>query len=534
MLFLSSGTLNGTTKSTTTGQLQQGISVYHISVILKETQRDAAVSEPKMGRVTHNLVENCKSKGQIMNLVPMENSPRLGRVQQEINRWPSLSHTSGARKQRREEVVLQECEEEVEGRMRTDRFLKQRSKNSSQHRKDIAELTAQKDTQKQQHSSSSFVTVWGTGPILGGHATSTEHSSLPRAVLRRPHWDEVALSRRTISMYGGPVERHRESQPEQERRLSRPSSVCMLPGSVTSEPLAQQLFKSAGVSENNQQQRSRKDGLRAVDGLSSVAQQSTAPDVIFRGRHRSWKTRPVSMTVLELRKIGSDEEIERKKGSGHTGSDGGFLKGSFRWKLFGKTPQDRSKDKESDHDSKSSHKPLKTDSSKNTFTSLRRSFSLRIKRTRTHEKINVESEGDSKEVRQVKNSVEETTLPPRPFSYLTGGLLPASAERTEDGGMQYIRYHIRGEDSLLEVPLYPTKLSSKPVQEEQSIWQYITSRFRRKEQPHKCEPKLQPNKEPGAKKTQPITINTQAATDFHKGQGKSCNNAEFSSAVFNS
>uniref|UniRef100_A0A3Q2ZR82 Arf-GAP with GTPase, ANK repeat and PH domain-containing protein 3 n=1 Tax=Kryptolebias marmoratus TaxID=37003 RepID=A0A3Q2ZR82_KRYMA len=527
MLFLSSGTVNGTTKSTTTEQLQQGITVYHISVILKETQRDAAASETKMGHVTHNLVENCQSEGEVMNLVPMENSPRLGRARQELNRWPSLSHTARARRQRKEEVALEESEEEVEGRMRTDRFLKQRSKNSSQRRRDTAELTSQTDAVKQQNSSSCSATVCGEGPVLGAHATIKEYSSLPRAVLRRPHWNEVALGRRTISMYGGPVEQQRDSQPEQKRRLQRPSSVCMLAGSVPSEALAQQLCQKADGLENNQQHRSRKDELRAVDGLSSVAQQSTAPDVTLRGRQRSWKTRPVSMTVLELRKIGSDEETERKKVSGHSGSDGGFLKGSFRWKFFGKTPQDRSKDKEADKDAKSSHTPIKTDTSKNTFNSLRRSFSLRIKRTRTHDKINVGSEGELQEDCQIKNTAEETTMPPRPFSYLTGIALPASTEHINDGGMQYIQYHSRGKESVLEVPLYPTKLSSKPVQEEQSIWQYIASRFRKKEQPHKCEPKLPQNKEPGDIKTQPITIETVARNDSQKGQDSFVNSQEW-------
>lgn len=521
MLFLSSGTVNGTTKSTTTGQLQQGITVYNISVILKETQSNAAVSEPKMGRATHNLVENCKSEGEVMDLVPMENSPSLGRARQELNRWPSLSRTSRAGRQRREEVVQEESGEEVEGRMRTDRFLNQRSKNSSQHRRDTAELTAWTDTRKQQRSTSCSVTVCCEEPVLWGHATVTEHSSLPRAVLRRPHRDKAALGRRTISMYGSPVEQQRASQPEQERRLPRPGSVCVLPGSVTSESLAQQLFKRADISVNNQQHRSRKDELRAVDGLSSVGQHSTTPDAILRGRQRSWRTRPVSMTVLELRKIGSDDEIERKMVSGHIGN-GGFFKGSFRWKLFGKTPQDRSKDKEADQDANSSHKLIKTDSSKSTFSSLKRSFSLRLKRTRTHDKINIGSEGELKEDCQIKNSVEETTMPPRPFSYLTGGLLPASTERTDDGGMHYFRYHSRGRDNLLEVPLNPPKFASKPVQEEQSLWQYIASRFRRKEQPQKCESKLPENKEPGEKKIEPITIETLAGTKSHKGQGKTC------------
>ncbi|XP_069013644.1 arf-GAP with GTPase, ANK repeat and PH domain-containing protein 3 isoform X1 [Embiotoca jacksoni] len=547
MLFLSSGTVDATPRSTTFRQKLQGITVYHISVILKETEGNAPVSELGMGQVTHTQMENCQPKGEMISIVPMENSPRLGRARQELNRWPSLSCTGRAGRQR-EEVVVEENEEEleeVEGEMKTDRFLKQPSKssgNSSQRDRDVAKLTAQTNTQEQRIRSSTLCSfsVHAKGPVPGDHGTVTGHSSLPRAVLRRPRQDETLLGRRTVSMYGGPVKQQIDSQPEQERRLRRPRSVCMLagPGSVLSEPQTQQLLKRAGISENNQQYRSRKAELRAVDGLNPVvAQRPLAPtEVTLRGRQRSWKTRPVSMTVLELRKRGSDDEIDSQRSCNHTGSDGGgFLKGSFRWRLFGRSPQDKSKEKEGDKDARSSPKSSKSDASKSTLSSLRRSLSLRIRRTRTQDKINFGPEGESKELCQTKSTAEETIMPPRPFSYLTGRMLPASSEEIEDGGMQYIQYHSRGKVKVMEVPLCPTKLSSKAVQEEPSIWQLITNRFRRKEQLYsgKCESQQSQSKDSvqypaaGNNKSQPVTIETLAGIDSHKGQDSFVNSQEW-------
>lgn len=125
-------------------------------------------------------------------------------------------------------------------------------------------------------------------------------------------------------------------------------------------------------------------------------------------------------------------------------------------------------------------------------------------------------------------------MPPRPFSYLTGRMLPTPSEHTEDG-VQYIQYHSKGKVKVMEVPLCPTKLSSKPVQEEQSIWQLIANRFRRKEQPYsgKCESQLSQSKDTGQyplagnNNSQPVTIEILAGIDSHKGQGKTCKIAEF-------
>nr|XP_015812202.2 arf-GAP with GTPase, ANK repeat and PH domain-containing protein 3 isoform X1 [Nothobranchius furzeri] len=539
MLFLSSGTADGTQRSNISGNLEHERAVYRVSVILKDTQGHAAVSEPEMGCVTHNLVENCQPKGEMMNLVPMDNSPRLGRAQQEFNRWPSLGSASRARRQRREEAVLEENEKEVEGRMKTDRFFKKNSKNSLQHHGDGAGLTAPTGYQKQTipSLSSRSVTVLGEGLVLRDHETVSEHRSLPRAFLRRPQQDEATLSRRTMSMYGGAEEQQSDSKLEQERRLRRPRSVCMLAGPVPvpSEPTAQQPFKRTGVLEPHQQHRSRKDELRTVEGSDSVAHWPTEPSgVIFRGRQRRWRSRPVSMTVLELRKKGSDEELDSQRNCGNPGSDGGgFLRGGFPWRFFSRTPQDKSKEKDTDQEAQTSQKSIRNDASRSTFSSLRRSFSMRIRRTRTREKINLGFEGESKDNSQVKSAAEETEMPPRPFSYLTGRTLPASSEHIDDGGTQCIQYHSKGKSQVMEVPLYPTKLTSKPVQEEKSLWQLIANRFRRKEQPFKRESQQLQSKDseqysqPGKKKPPPITIETLAGTGFLRGQDSFVNSQEW-------
>lgn len=547
MLFLSSGTVDVTPKSTAISQQQQEKTVYHISVILKETQGDAAVSKQGMAQVTHTLVENCQPRGEIISIVPMENSPRLGRARQEPDRWPSLSCTGRAGRQR-EEVVVEENEEELEGKMKTNRFLKQpvrNSGNSSQKGRDLAEIAAQTEIQEKHIRSSTLrsVTFRAKGLFFGEHGTVSGHSSLPRAVLRRPRQHEATVGRRTVSMYGDPTKQQRDFQPEQEGPLHRPRSVCMLagPGPVLLESQTQQPFRRGDILENNQQARSRKAELRAVDGLSSfVAQRPLVPaEVTPRVRQRSWKPRPVSMTVLELRKRGSDDEIESQRSS-HTSSDGGgFLKGSFRWRLFGKAHQDKNKEKEGDKDFKSSPKSSKSEASKSTFSTLRRSLSLRIRRTRPRDKVTLGSEGDPNDYSLTKSTVEETTVPPRPFSYLTGRALPTPSEQIEEQGMQYIKYHSKGKVKVMEVPLCPAKLSSKPVQEEPSIWQLIANRFRRKEQPYsgKCESQQSQSKDASQyaltenNKSQPVTIETLADIDSQKSQGKTNKIAEIISRL---
>ncbi|XP_062260433.1 arf-GAP with GTPase, ANK repeat and PH domain-containing protein 3 isoform X1 [Platichthys flesus] len=544
MLFFSSGAVDATPRSSTIDPLQQGKNVYCISVTLKETQGDAPVSGSGMGRVIHTLVDNCPQGGEKMSVLPMEKSPRLGRARQELHKWPSLSRAGRAGRQR-EEVVLEENEEEleeVEGKMKTDRFLKPPSKNSgnsSQQGRDVADVAAKKYTQEPRVRSSTLhsVTVHARGLVFGENGTVAGHSSLPRALLRRPRQDGAPVSRRTVSMYGDPLQQQADYQPEQERLLRRPRSVCTLAGPGPTLLATQQPLSGESILENNLPYQTRRAELRAVDGLSSILahRPSFTAEETPRLRQRNWKPRPVSMTVLELRKRGSDDEIDSQRSCSHTGGDGGYLKGGFRWRLFGKAPQDNNKEKESEKEEKSSPKINKTDAPKSTLSSLRRSLSLRIRRTRPRDKANFGSEGESKDDSRTKSTAEETTMPPRPFSYLTGRMLPATSEQTEDGGMQYIQYHSRGKVKVMEVPLCPTKLSSKPVQEEPSIWQLIANRFRRKEQPFSGKNESQQSQSKntgqnplaGNNKSQPVAIETPVGIDSHKGQDSFVNSQEW-------
>ncbi|KAM8851165.1 arfGAP with GTPase domain, ankyrin repeat and PH domain 3 isoform 3-T3 [Spinachia spinachia] len=534
MLFLSSGTADGTPRSAADGQ--PGKTVYHVPVTLNESQGgDAPVSEPQTGRVARNLDENPQPGGEIIGLVPMEKSPRAGRARHELDRWPSLS-CSGRAGRQREEVVVEENEEELEeleGKMKTDRFWKPPFRylsNSSRRGADVAEPAAHSSTLRS-------VSDRAKGLVLGHHGPLAGHSSLPRCALRRPRQDEASPRRRTVSMYGDSVKQQRDCQLEQERRLRRPRSVCMLAGAgpVQSDTRSQQPSRGSGPAENNQQNRGRKAELRAVDGLTTVAPQrpSSPAEVIPRALQRSGRPRPVSMTVLELRKRGSDEEVDGRRTCDHAGSDGGgILKGGFPWRLFGKAPQDKSEDNDGVNDEKTSPKSGKPEAPKGTLSSLRRSLSLRLRRTRPRDKVALVPERELSENSRIKGTAEESA---RPFSYLTGRVLPTSREQIEDGAMQRIHYRSMGKVKVMEVPLRPTQLSSKPVPEEPSLWQLIANRFRRKEQPScgKCETQPSPCKETsphppeGNNESQSVSIETLAGIDSHKGQDSFVNSQEW-------
>ncbi|XP_077471072.1 arfGAP with GTPase domain, ankyrin repeat and PH domain 3 isoform X3 [Stigmatopora argus] len=489
MLLLSSGTADATV-----GHQQQGIIPYHISVSLKETQEDDPVAELGMGWVTPcTLVDSCQPEVKIM-----EN----GHI---LDRWPSLRTGS-----LRREVVLEENEEEGEEKMRSNRLRSHLSKSPGDS-SDIAEV----DT-KDLHNY--HVNVHARGLAFGSHGAVTGHT-LPRAVLRRSRQDEASPGRRTMSMYGQLTELRNDTLPE---RLRRPKSVCMLsgPGPVLVEHGKQNSLKRNGVLETSQMYRSRKAELRVVDGLNPVAVQRA--EVIPRVRQRNVKTRPLSMTVLELRKRACEDDITRQQ-SNTSHDSGNLLKGAFRWKFFLKSSTDKNKESDGDKCTKSS-KLVKSDAPKNTLSSLRRSLSMRIRRTRPREKVTPGCESTTQEPSQGKTV---NPVPPQPFSYLTGRTLPPLGEQVEDKGMQFIQYRSRGKVKVMEVPLCPTKLS-KPAQEEPSIWQLIANRFRRKEQPDKFETK-------GAglheltlnNKSQPVAIETLADTESNKGQDSFVNSQEW-------
>lgn len=492
MLFLSSGTVDTTPRSATFSQ-QQGTTVYQLSVFLKESQGDELLSQG-MGRDIHTQVEQHQPGGEVMSVPLMENSPRPGRARHE----PSLCRTGTAGGQ-----SVEEGEEGV--KMKTDWFLKQSYRNRE-------ETQAAAHTDSHKHYIHSLVTL--PAPNCRDHGSMGGHNSLPRAVLRRPCLGQGTLDRRTLSMYGEPVKQQQETKAlEPQPRLRRPRSVCMLaaPGSVLPEVAqpSQGQCVTGGV-----QFRSRRAEMRAVDGLSAFTapRPLVHPEVTPRNRTRSWKPRPVSMTVLELRKRGSEDDLDSTRGAGRDGLS--FFKGGF-WRLFSKTQQDKNKDRESEDSARLN----KTDAPKSTLSSLKRSLSLRIRRTRPRDV-------EIKDSLRINSTSGETTVPSRPFSYLTGRTLPMPNEKVDDRTIQYIRYHSMGKVKVMEVPLSPSKLS-KPVQEEPSIWQLIASRFRRKEQTYssKCELQQFQSKStrhpPGRNNvSQSVTIETVAGISAHKGQGK--------------
>lgn len=542
MLFLSSGTLDVTPKSAATGHQHLGKTVYHISVVLSELEGDAAVPElcQRKARISCIPVKNSQP-GAAMNIVAMEHSPKLGRAQLELSRWPSTSCTGRAREES-ERAVVEENEEEldeVRDEMKTDGFLRQPSKNGDEpsHR-DRRSTETGSQGQHIRSASLGSASVHTKASVCGERGASAGYSSLSRAVLRRTRQDEARLARLTVSMYGDSEKHLTSSQPDQQRLLRRPRSVCVLPGPLPLESPACQPFRRTGVLENDLQYRGRKADLRAVDGLNHIGPQRLVPvEVSPRVRHRSWKPRPVSMTVLELKKRASDDEIDSQKSYSN---GGGFLKGGFRWRLFGKTPHDKSREKEYDKSTESSPKTSKSDAPKGAFRSLRRSISLRIRRTLPREKGSAEPEAEPKERFPYRSTSEEAAMPPQPFSYLTGRTLSTSSRQLEDGGTQYIQYRSKGKVKVMEVPLYPKKLSCRPVQEDPpSIWHLIANRFRRKEQPFngKCEGQLPHSKSAPrypftrSSKSQPVTIETLAGTKSHKGQGKNCLSAEIMSLL---
>lgn len=515
MLFFSSGTVDASLRTTAYSQEQQqpGKTVYHISLILNNSQGDELLSELGMGLDTHTRVEQCQPQGKIMSVTLMDNSPRPGRARHELNRLPPLNRTGTAGGQNEEEGV--------DGvKMRTDRFLKQPYRNCLTLDRDVAQTAAQTDSHK--HCSQSSVPRHAQGLVYRDHASVVGHNSLPRAVLQRPCQGHGTLDRRTLSMYREAAKQQQETQPlEPQQRLRRPRSVCMLaaPGAIL--PEFRQPCRRPSAAEGDQF-RSRKAELRAVDGLNafSAPRPLVPPEVTPRVQSRSWKPRPVSMTVLELRKKGSEDDLDSQRGTSRDGA--GFFKGGLR-RLFSKTQQEKNKDRESED----SVKLNKSDAPRSTLGSLKRSLSLRIRRTRPRDV-------ESKDSLRIKSTTVQTTVTPRPFSYLTGRTLPMLNEKLDDRSMHYFKYHSTGKVKVMEVPVCPSKVS-KSAQEEPSIWQLIASRFRRKEQTYsgKCEMQQSQSKCTsqfplgGNNSSQSVTIETLAGFNSHKGQDSFVNSQEW-------
>ncbi|XP_046883559.1 arf-GAP with GTPase, ANK repeat and PH domain-containing protein 3 isoform X1 [Hypomesus transpacificus] len=538
MLLLSSHTEDAIPRGAAVGQ-QQGKTVYHVSVILNGGPGDELGPGPEteqgLGHVDGRQPgESSRAGAQAQGA---ESSLGLSRARREFGRWPSLSRTGRAMR-RREEVVMEEEEEveveKVEGeRIKTDRFLQQPSATSAQPVEGTVQAgteaaTAAPENQTQVPTETSSPQT--ASPLTGEDGWASGHGSLPRVVLRRPPQEAGPPSRRTVSMYGAPNRQQRGSISDQERPLRRPRSVCMLtvPDPASTESKPHQASRGAGCLDPTQQNKTRRAELRAVDGLRSVvSQRPTGPEQAGAPglRQRGSRPRPVSMTVLELGKRGLHDELNSRPG----GEGAGLFKGAFRWRLFGRAPQDKEREKDGgDGRDREAKPPSNPGAPKRTLSSLRRSLSLRIRRSRPVTRPEGGAEGRSR-----THSTGEQTAP-RPFSYLTGRTL-GEGEEEGGAGTQYFEFQSRGKVNVMEVPLYPAKLLAKPSQEEPSMWQLLAKRFRRKEQPPNgtCEPVQPQSKETGKHplarniKPQSVAIETVAGIDFNKGQDSFVNSQEW-------
>uniref|UniRef100_A0AAY4B757 Arf-GAP with GTPase, ANK repeat and PH domain-containing protein 3 n=1 Tax=Denticeps clupeoides TaxID=299321 RepID=A0AAY4B757_9TELE len=309
----------------------------------------------------------------------------------------------------------------------------------------------------------------------------------------------------------------RERSPDEQRRnqLRRPRSVCMLastnPGSIPPGHSCLPALGRANASNGLQQGRDRRAELRAIDGLKPSGQEGHVPR--RPGAHQSaGKPRPASMTVLELKEHrGSQDEL-----AGRTFSDAGSLpRRGFRWRLFRKLPQEKEPAAAPVPDAGKQEAP------KRTFGSLRRSLSLRMRRNRNKSETDRDSTSGPRS--RARSFGQDVLRPGQPFSYLAGKTLSPTYEQDED-----IKPSSRVK--AMEVSLHPKNSPNKRTQDEPSLWQLITSRFRRKDQPsgNKCEPssesrpagKRSPirNMKPG-----PVTIETVAG----RGQDSFVNSQEW-------
>lgn len=365
-----------------------------------------------------------------------------------------------------------------------------------------------------------------TNPIAG-HISEKEHCNVASSVaephvvvLRRSALGERLFgNRKTVSMYGSLQEPQKEQITKacSQDRLGRPHSVCMLAASQSTSLLV----TNAGKRDVLQQHRSRRAELRVVDGLKPDMPPSfrlplyPQQEILARQPLRaSRRLRPVSMTVLELKEAsGSQRELANR-----TFSDAASLpRSGFRWRLFGRQAQDKEV-------IPVSAPTARNDGPKKKFGSLRRTLSLRVRWNRN------QPEQDGTRERARASAGEDITRSTRPFSYLTGRTLsPTCGEDDGQRNKQYIEFQSRGRVSVLEVPLAPAKLT-KPIKStsaEPSLWQQITSRFKRKGQSssNKCEPcaESQPaGRDPPARNKNPqlVAIATLTGVDFNKGQGK--------------
>lgn len=528
MLVLSSRATDVFPEATPLSARQQpsGKTVLHVSVFLNGAADCAGGGGAAVGGV-ESLEQEVPGHGE---------SSRLGSrvTNQELGRWfsPNSSTELGAGSKR----WRWKGRDDKQLGMKTDRFAKLLHENSVDQLSQSESSKGSRDT-KEEAWESSFLSQVKDFEGKGSNANPEDPSNRPQVVLRRPLRNSHPLgsSRRVVSMYGSLPETDKQQQQRNPSgsppgQLHRPRSVCMLgnanPGSFSSSTgqLSSNPATGSVGSSGAPLRRSRRAELRAVDGLKPELPPAFClppfpKDGVLHRRNRSLgkQQRPVSMTVLELKERGGSQDMLAKEAPS-------LSRGGFRWRLFGKPTQER--------ESVAPPAPLATSTAKpeapkGTFSSLRRSLSLRIRRNRN--KTDSEPEHGSGLRCRTRSFGQDALRSAQPFSYLTGRALSPAYEKDEDQGkMQSIQYQTRGKVKVMEVPICPAKLTDKRTPEEPSLWQLIANRFRRKNQPTSNKSELYADSQavgtyPPVRLKKPplVTIETLAAsTGTSKVQGK--------------
>nr|XP_023671297.1 arf-GAP with GTPase, ANK repeat and PH domain-containing protein 3-like [Paramormyrops kingsleyae] len=340
------------------------------------------------------------------------------------------------------------------GKMRMDRLLGKLSNSCTvKHSQAVWKRAAEAPALQQLGELEEEVNALSPGAAVPQEDGSLRCGPPPPVVLRRPPRERHAGTRRVVSMYGFQDKSEPAVRSTQDQGR-RPRSVCLLPG-----------LGGDSLADGLQQQRTRNAEIRASNDLKVESPPQSPPVVQPRSRQQVRKPRPVSMTVLELKKFDRHDNFGRDGGGSgftRTSSDGtGLLKGGFRWRFFGRPARD------TDTFSREGSKP---DGSRRSFASLRRTLSFRIRKGRDHD--------DQGELAQAKNDGHYTSA--RPFSYLTGRTLSVRQIHEEDAGIRHLEYQSKGKGKVMEVPMLSSKLP-RPIQEEPSFWQLIIARFKKKQ-----------------------------------------------------
>ncbi|KAG5285513.1 hypothetical protein AALO_G00004240 [Alosa alosa] len=527
MLVLSSRATDVFPEATSMSARHQptGKSVLHVSVFLNGTASCAGREGAAKGGA-ESREQEVPGQGE---------SPRLGSgtSDQELGRWLSPSGSvelAGGRRRPRW------SRRDDEPGMRTDRFAKLLPEISVEQ---PCQSESSKDSGDAREKACEFSSLSRAKVSEEDHSNANPENASNRpqvAVLRRTLRNSHPLgSRRVVSMYGSLPEAEQQRQQRNPSsnppgRLQRPRSVCMLASSPAGQ--ASSSLVSGGVDPPGVPlRRSRRAELRAVDGLKPELSPAFClppfpkDGVQWRTNRSSKKQqRPASMTVLELKERSVSQDVLTREVPS-------LSRGGFRWKLFGKQTQDKEPVAPPAPPVPTEGKP---EAPKRTFSSLRRTLSLRIRRNRN--RTDSEPELASHPRSRTRSFGQDALRAPQPFSYLTGRALSPAYEKDEDQGkMQYIQYQTRGKVKVMEVPIHPAKLAEKRTSEEPSLWQLIANRFRRKNQPTSNKSELYVDSQAAGtyppvrlKKPPPVTIETLAArTGTSKVQDSFVNSQEW-------